>query len=73
MTRQRGIRTLGDTGKQAHVSLRLPIYPESGIIKPGSVVDYTENGTTMRGLVRSLSVDYSFPQAWQSIKVETHL
>jgi hypothetical protein len=72
MTRQRGIRTLGDTGKQAHISLRLPIYPESGIIKPGSVVDYTENGTTRRGMVRSLSVDYSFPQAWQSIKVETH-
>lgn len=72
MTRQRGLAVLGDTGKQATISLRLPVLPETGMIKPGKFVEYIENGTSRRGLVRSLSIAHSWPQLWQTIGVETH-
>jgi hypothetical protein len=72
MTRQRGLAVLGDTGKQATISLRLPVLPETGMIKPGKFVEYIENGTSRRGLVRSLSIAHRWPQLWQTIGVETH-
>jgi hypothetical protein len=71
-TRQRGIRVLGDTGRQTLISLRLPILPETGIIKPGHILDYASQGSTKRGITRSTSIDYQNPQAWQTIGVETH-
>lgn len=71
-SRQRGISILGDTGRQALFSLRLPILPETGIIKPGHILDYTMNHVTTRGLVRSVAVEYQWPEAWQTIGVETH-
>ncbi|ERS12522.1 hypothetical protein Q673_02590 [Marinobacter sp. EN3] len=72
MTRQRGLALLGDTGKQARISLRLPVLPETGMIRPGTLVEYLEQGTTRRGLVRSLSISHSRPELWQTIGVETH-
>src|SRR5690606_3952756 len=72
MTRQRGLAVLADTGRQAHISLRLPLLPETGIIKPGLLLDYTENGTTRRGLTRAVSVDHSYPEIWQTVRIETH-
>ena len=72
MTRQRGLRALADTGRQAHLSLSLPILAETGIIKPGLLIEYTEQGVTHRGLSRSVSVTCQFPTARQTIKVETH-
>ena len=73
MTRQRGLRVLGDTGKQALVSLRMPILSETGIIRPGNLILYTENGTERRGMCRSASVSWAFPDAWQSLEIETHV
>lgn len=72
MTRQRGLALLGDTGKQASISLRLPVLPETGMIRPGTLVEYLEQGNTRRGLVRSLSISHSRPELWQTIGVETH-
>jgi hypothetical protein len=72
MTRQRGLALLGDTGKQAQISLRLPVLPETGMIRPGTLIEYQEQGTTRRGLVRSLSISHSWPELWQTIGVETH-
>ncbi|WP_379945056.1 hypothetical protein OZ656_06000 [Marinobacter sp. LM1] len=72
MTRQRGLALLGNTGKQAQISLRLPVLPETGLIRPGKLIEYQEQGNTRRGLVRSLSVNHSRPQLWQTIGVETH-
>jgi hypothetical protein len=70
MTRQRGIRVLGDTGKQALITVRLPVIAETGIIKPGNLIEYTEQGVTRRGLSRSVSLDCGFPEVWQTIKIE---
>lgn len=72
MTRQRGLAILGDTGRQAHISLRLPVLPETGIIQPGHLVRYTESGTPRLGLTRAVSIDHRFPELWQTIRLETH-
>jgi hypothetical protein len=72
MTRQRGLRVIADTGRQVRVSLSLPILAETGIIQPGQLIEYRENGQTYLGLSRSVSVSYQFPKAQQIIQVETH-
>ncbi|MCM2310297.1 MAG: hypothetical protein NDI84_02740 [Steroidobacteraceae bacterium] len=72
MTRQRGTAVLGDTGRQAHITLRLPVLPETGIIQPGQLVRYTEGGNTHIGLSRSVQIEQRFPALWQTVKVETH-
>ncbi|WP_354684453.1 hypothetical protein [Cupriavidus necator] len=71
--RQRGRAILGDTGRQAHLSLRLPVLAETGVIQPGKFVRYVDGGTTRLGIVRSTSVDVSNPEVWQTIGVETHV
>lgn len=72
MTLARGGQALADTGRQAHITLRLPVLPETGIIKPGQLIRYTEQGNTHLGMTRSVSLQHDFPQLWQTIKVETH-
>lgn len=72
MTRQRGLRAIADTGRQVHLSMQLPILAETGIIQPGQLVEYVEQGVPHRGLSRAVSVRYQFPTASQTIKVETH-
>jgi len=70
--RQRGLSILGDTGRQAIVSLRLPVLDDTGIITPGAFVKYTDGSDEKFGIVRSTSVDCGFPEVWQQISVETH-
>ncbi len=72
MTRQRGQALLGDTGKQALINLRLPVLPETGLIRPDKFIEYHEQGNTRRGIVRTLSIRHNWPETWQTIGVETH-
>ncbi|WP_251199474.1 hypothetical protein [Aromatoleum aromaticum] len=72
MTLQRGTAALGDTGRQAHITLRLPVLPETGIIRPGKLVRYTESGTARIGISRAVQIEQRFPELWQSIRLETH-
>lgn len=72
MTLQRGTAALGDTGRQAHITLRLPVLPETGIIQPGKLVRYTESGTPRIGISRAVQIEQRFPELWQSIRIETH-
>ncbi|TCW36280.1 hypothetical protein EDC29_10463 [Marichromatium gracile] len=72
MTRQRGLRLLADTGRQAHITLRAPVHPETGIIHPGQLIRYTEGGTTRLGLSRAVELDCRLPEVWQSIRIESH-
>jgi len=71
--RQRGISILGNTGRQANISLRLPVLPETGVITPGKFVRYVDAGVSRIGIVRSVSLDAGFPDVFQSIGVETHV
>ena len=70
--RQRGIAELSNTGTQAHVSLRLPVLDETGVIKPGAMVRYVDGTTTHLGLVRSTEVEWQEPVLRQVLTVETH-
>jgi hypothetical protein len=71
--RQRGIAVLGDTGRQAMVTLRLPVLPETGVITPGKFVRYTEGLDERVGIVRSVNVDAGFPEVFQTLRLETHV
>ncbi|KAB0574822.1 hypothetical protein F7Q92_19140 [Ideonella dechloratans] len=70
--RQRGMPVLADVGRQAMVSLRLPVLPETGIIVPGKFVRYVDGGTTRLGLTRSVAVESGRPSVWQTIGVQTY-
>ena len=71
--RQRGRAVLGDVGRQALVSLRLPVLEETGVIEPGKFVSYVDGEGTRLGIVRSTSVEVGSLEVWQSIGVETHV
>lgn len=71
--RQRGLPVLAEGGRKAVVTLRLPVLPETGVVRPGQFVRYVEGATTRIGLVRSVSLDVAMPEVWQTIKVETHV
>ncbi|MCE1193307.1 MAG: hypothetical protein LWW96_14265 [Acidovorax sp.] len=70
--RQRGIAELGNTGVQAHISLRLPVLESTGVIKPGALVRYVDGSTTHLGYVRATSLEWSSPTLRQVLSVETH-
>lgn len=72
MTRQRGRRILSDTGRQQHIKITLPVLEQTGIIKPGLLIDYTEQGVTHRGITRAVEVTAA-PVVQQTITLETHL
>jgi len=72
MTRQRGLRALADTGRQAQIKVSLPVLTATGLIKSGLLVQYTEQGETHLGLSRAISVRYAFPTASQTVMMETH-
>lgn len=72
--RQRGLQVLADTGRQAWLQWRLPVFESTGIIRPGVLVRGVDGGTTRIGLVRAVSVSYEGgARVWQSLKVETHV
>jgi hypothetical protein len=70
--RQRGLAVLSDTGTQAHISLRLPVLDETGVIPPGALVRYVDGATTHLGLVRGTSLEWGAPKLRQTLTVETH-
>lgn len=71
--RQRGLAELSNTGRQALVTLRIPVLAETGIIQPGAMVRYVDAGITRLGLVRSTSVSWERPVLRQTIGLETHV
>jgi len=70
---QRGIAELSNTGRQAHVSLRMPVLAETGLILPGSLVRYDGGDATRLGLVRGVALDEAWPTLRQTLTVETHV
>lgn len=71
--RQRGRAILSDTGRIANVTLRLPVLAETGIIRPGRLVEYTDGPVSRIGMSRSVSIDVNLPTIYQTIQVETHV
>jgi hypothetical protein len=74
--RQRGESMLGAAGKQARMTLTLPVLTgagESGVIDVGSLVEVVDPAGTWRGLVLSVSVTAERPSVQQTITLERHL
>jgi hypothetical protein len=71
--RQRGTAILADTGRQARISLSMPVLDETGIILPGQLVRYVDGATTRLGLARSVNVSASLPKVRQTVEIETHV
>lgn len=72
MTRQRGRAAISDTGRQWHVGIQLPVLPETGIIRPGKIVDYTDGSRVRRGISRAVQIDVNWPRIYQTVTIETH-
>lgn len=72
--RQRGIAVLGDTGRQAHITLSIPVLESTGIIRPGKWLRYEDGALARIGLTRAVSVDFggSSAKLRQSVLLETH-
>ncbi|MGE4340974.1 MAG: hypothetical protein AB7E55_34260, partial [Pigmentiphaga sp.] len=70
--RQRGRAILSDTGRQAQIRLSLPVLEETGIIQPGALIQYTEQGVVRLGLARAVDVQCGWPAVNQTVTVETH-
>ena len=67
---QRGLSILADTGRQLRMQLDTPVLPGVGIYPVGSMVQFTENGTSRIGIVRALFIQAAFPRVRQTIEVE---
>ena len=70
---QRGIAELGKGGHWANVTLRLPILAETGIILPGKMIRYNDGDVEMLGISRSVSVQDTGSEIWQSIGVASYV
>lgn len=68
--RQRGLSVLASGGRIATATLRMPLLDGMGFIQPGKLVEYQDGGRSMRGYVRSSSIDAGFPDVWQTLTVE---
>lgn len=71
--RQRAISVLSNTGRQANITLGLPVLAETGVILPGSMVRYVDAGVSRLGIARGVGLTVGFPEIWQSIGVQTHV
>jgi hypothetical protein len=73
--RERGRAVLADTGRQALVTLELPMLPSIGLLDPGRLIAVGENGQSWRGLVRGTTVSASWSQSLivrRTVEVERH-
>lgn len=70
---QRAIAELSDTGRQVPQTLTMPVLPETGIIKPGLLLRYTDDADVVRtGIVRGVSVSSGPARIEQTIEVQAH-
>lgn len=70
---QRGLAVLADTGLQEHVSIDTMLWPETGIIMPGTVMRYVSDDVPRLGLVRKTALQMQrWPELKQTLGVETH-
>ncbi len=74
--RERGRSVLADTGRQAIVTLELPMVASIGLLEPGRLIAIGESGASWRGLVRGTTVSANWSQSLvvrQVVEVERRL
>lgn len=68
---QRAIAELSDTGSQIEQTLQIMVLPETGIIKPGTLLRYTDDAAVTRtGIVRATEVSQAGPRIDQTLTVQ---
>ncbi|MER2546466.1 MAG: hypothetical protein ABTS16_24045 [Candidatus Accumulibacter phosphatis] len=70
--RQRGISVLSDTGPKQHLVLETPVFSGVGIYPVGAFVAFSDGADSRRGIVRSVSLNATFPTVRQTIEIECH-
>ena len=72
--RQAGIAILAESGLHHDVQLTTMVLPETGLIHPGKLVQYTDvDNKEWRGLVRASSLNMQqFPVMTQTLMLECH-
>lgn len=73
--RERGRAILADTGRQAIVTLELPMLDAIGRLDPGLLIAVGEGGDTWRGLVRATRISAAWNESLtvrQQVEVERH-
>ena len=70
----RAIAELAESGRQLKHKMTLPVLAETGVIKPGRVLRYYDDGGTRRlGIVRGTSISQQFPVLTQALEVDSHV
>jgi hypothetical protein len=69
--RQRGIAELANTGPSAVYSLAFPVFPEVGIIDPGTVIRYVDTHN-LTGIVSGVSIATQGSTVRQTIEFQTY-
>jgi transposase len=73
--RERGRSVLANVGKQAMVTLELPMMSSLGLIDPGQLLAFGEGSTLWKGLVRSTRINADWSDALtirQTLELERH-
>ena len=71
--KQRARAELSGSGRGLHHKLLMPVHPTAGVIKPGTILRFTDDENAIRlGLVRSTSVSMEFPVLTQNLEIESH-
>lgn len=72
--RQRAIAELADSGRMLKHKMTLPILPETGVIKPGTVLRYVDGDDALRlGIVDSTTISQQFPVLTQALEINSHV
>jgi hypothetical protein len=69
--RERGRNVLANTGRQARVSLDLPVNDITGLLEPGQLVEVSDD-IPWRGLVTGINVIGEHGAAGQQVEIERH-
>lgn len=71
--KQRAIAELSESGRMLKHKMTLPVLPETGVIKPGTVLRYVDDAAALRlGIVRATSIAQQFPVLTQSLEIDSH-
>jgi hypothetical protein len=69
--RERARNILSNTGKQARVTINLPLNTVTGLLEPGQLVKVSET-TPWRGLVTGVNITANLGVITQSVEIERH-
>lgn len=69
--RERARNVLANTGRQARVTLELPLNDSTGLFEPGQLVEITGE-TPWRGLVTGISISAELGAISQTVEIERH-